>query len=80
MLVEIMKDEYGVWNFTATDNLPYGVALVDGTTPVEVEAIPPQLEVINDKDKMKTLIKLKEAGFTAEEIIDLGNAELLWVL
>ena len=30
--------------------------------------------------RMKTIIKLKEAGFTASEIIDLGEAGLIWVM
>ena len=33
---------------------------------------------VDGKTRMKTIIKLKEAGFTANEIIDLDEAGLIW--
>ena len=74
MLVELK--ETGInpeeWSFKMTDGQDYVVSFVMGIKPLEAQ---PQ---VDGKAVTKTLIKLKEAGFTADEIIEMSKANLLY--
>ena len=74
MLVDIIEGGTGYWEFKGTDGLQWGITMGAGIIPIEV------IQEVDSKIKMKTIIKLKEAGFTADEIIDLSKADLLFTM
>lgn len=67
MLVE-MYEEGGQWYFKDQYEVPFCSGMGSGIKPLEVK---------ETKDNIKKIIKLKEAGFNAEEIIDMKNGGLL---
>ena len=73
MLVEMIETSPSVWTWRSTDGLNWDITLVGDVRPVEVE------QKVDAKSTTKVLIKLKEAGFTAEEIIDMAKAGLLFM-
>jgi hypothetical protein len=64
MLVEMFEKE-GYWSFKDNANVDWITSLSVGTrlNPLEAKQ--------DNKSKLKQVIKLKEAGFTADEILEL---------
>ena len=60
-----MFEENGTWCFKDQFNVSWNTGLSIGSlSPLEVA-------VVDDKGKLKQIIKLKAAGFTADEILEL---------
>ena len=72
MLVEMIETSPDIWTWRSTDGLEWSNGLMGSIKPVEAT------QQVDSRSATKTLIKLKEAGFTAEEIIELGSAGLLY--
>ena len=64
-----MFDKEGFWYINDVNGAPWSTSI---TSTVDF----PEKEVDN-QDKLKSLLKLKDAGFSAEEIIDLKKLDLL---
>ena len=69
MLVE-MYEIGGLWYFRDENNAEWSTGLPSGVKPME--ALVP-----DNKDNIKAVRKLKEAGFTADEIVDMFNAGIV---
>jgi hypothetical protein len=64
MLVEIIETSVGgSWSLKQTDGVSHTVTMPIGVTPVEAKP--------TSKQSVKQVIALKEAGFTADEILEI---------
>ena len=72
MLVEMIETSPDIWTWRSTDGLEWSNGLMGNIKPVEAT------QQVDSKAVTKALIKLKEVGFTADEMIDLKNAGLLY--
>ena len=68
IIVEL-EDISGYWNIRDI----YGVAWSTGITTSQVAF----KEILNDEDKLKRVLKLKDAGFSADEILEMKKADLI---
>ena len=66
MLVEMKNIGNDTWQWEDANGVPWTMIMMSVSPK---EAVP--------QKKLKAVLKLKEAGFTTEEIIELNQAELL---
>ena len=64
-----MVDTNGYWQIVDVNGAPWSTSILSS---VEF----PHKEVDN-QDRIKTLLKLKDAGFSAEDILELRKADLI---
>ena len=67
MLVEMTNDGMNNWEWYDDSGLKWSTGLTGNISPLEAKSV----------NRIKELIKLKDAGFTAEEIIDLYKSEVV---
>lgn len=70
IIVEL-EDIDGYWNAKDITGINWSTGIGTSMTTLK------EVELASDEDKLKRLLKLKDAGFSAEEIIDLKKLDLL---
>lgn len=68
IIVEL-EDISGYWNIRDI----YGVAWSTGITTSQSTF----KEIVSDEDKLKRVLKLKDAGFSADEILEMKKVDLI---
>ena len=68
MLVEFIEVSPENWEWTDTNGVKWLTTLIGGATPVEVK---------HQNNEVKSIIKLKREGFSAQDIVELKEGGLL---
>ena len=68
IIVEL-EDISGYWNIRDINGLPWSTGITTSQATLK--------EVVSDEDKLKRVLKLKDAGFSADEILEMKKADLI---